>query len=168
MKKTRLAARFTAWIALIASVAMLAGCTKPAYTEQESALIVWKTPLLRYADQGFIYKAPAATKVEIYSNGSPLLRLKIDRERICASFWACEPKSRFNAKYLSRYYPPDTLERIFRGEAIFGGINKTLKRNGFTQQIQSPHKYKIDYRVLNNEIVFRDTINEIQLKVIKQ
>jgi len=168
MKNTRLVARFTAGIALTVSVAMLVGCTKPAYMEQESALIVWRTPLLRYADQGFIYKAPAATKVEVYSSGSPLLRLKIGKKGICASFWACESKSRFNAKYLSRYYPPDTLERIFRGEAIFGGIHKQSKRNGFTQQIQSPHKYKIDYRVLNNEIIFRDTINKIQLKVIKQ
>jgi len=165
MKKTRLAVRCAVWAVMIA---LLAACAKPTYTQQDSALIVWKTPLLRYADQGFIYKAPAATKVEIYSNGTALMRLKIDREHICASFWACESKSRFNAKYLSRYYPPDTLERIFRGEAIFGGINKQPKRNGFTQQIQSPHKYKIDYRVLNNEIIFRDTINEIQLKVIKQ
>jgi len=168
MKKTRLVARFTTGITLAVLAAMLVGCTKPAYTQQESALIVWKTPLLRYADQGFIYKAPAATKVEIYSNGSPLLRLRIDRERICASFWACESKSRFNAKYLNRYYPPDTLEHIFRGEAILNGINRQSKRNGFTQQISSPHKYKIDYRVLNNEIIFRDTINQIQLKVIKQ
>ena len=165
MKRTKLAARFTTWMA---SIALLTSCTKPTYTQQESALIIWKTPLLRYADQGFIYKAPSATKVEIYSNGSPLLRLKIDKKNICASFLACEPKSRFNTKYLSRYYPPDTLERIFSGEAIFGGINKQPKRNGFTQQIGSPNKYEIDYRVLNNEIIFRDTINQIQLKVIKQ
>ncbi len=161
MKKVKLTA-------VVSAAVLLAGCTQPEYDRQESALIIWKSPLLRYADQGFIYKAPTRTKVEIYTNGTPLLRLKIDQKQICVSFWACVEKARFNAKYLSRDYPPDTLERIFRGEAIFGGLHRMSLRNGFTQQIESPERYKIEYRVFKNETVFRDTINKILIKVIKQ
>ena len=153
---------------VLAAIVVLAGCVRPEYTQQESALIIWKSPVLRYADQGFIYKAPGRTKVEIYSNGTPLLRLKIDQKQICVSFWACVEKARFNAKYLSRDYPPDTLEHIFRGEAIFGGLHRVSQRNGFTQQIESSARYKIEYRVFNNEIVFHDTINKILIKVIQQ
>jgi hypothetical protein len=146
----------------------LQGCSEPKYTQEQSAFIVWKTPSLRYADQGFIATSPAEVKAEIYSSGQPLLRLRIGKSRICASFWACLPKSSFNARFLSRYYPPETLEQILRGQPIFGGIQIERKRNGFTQKIYVPKKYKIDYQVLNNQIVFRDTINEILLKVNKQ
>jgi len=155
-------------IVVLVALWMLGGCAEPQYLKQESAYIVWKTPTLRYADQGFIYESPTGVKVEIYSSGQPLMRLRIDRTHICASFWQCLTKAQFNTRFLSKEYPPDTLERIFRGEPIFGGEQIARGRNGFTQMLYRPHKYKIDYRVLNNQIIFRDTINEIQLKVIKQ
>ena len=155
-------------IVFLVALWMLGGCAEPQYVKQESAYIVWKTPTLRYADQGFIYESPTGVKVEIYSSGQPLMRLRIDRAHICASFWQCLSKAQFNAQFLSRYYPPDTLEHIFKAEPIYGGEQIERGRNGFTQILYRPHKYKIDYRVLNNQIIFRDTINEIQLKVIKQ
>ena len=46
------------------------------------------------------------------------------------------------------------------------GLEKN--RNGFTQTIVKEDKYDIHYSVLNNEIIFRDTINAILIKVKKQ
>ena len=143
------------------------GCGDPAYTQEEGAYIAWKTPAIRYADQGFIYKSPTDTKIEIYGNGQPLMQIRIDKEHICTSFWQCFSKEKFNERFLSKYYPPDTLERIFRAEPIFGGDRIKHKGDGFVQMLNHPHKYKINYQVLNNQIVFRDTINKIQLKVRK-
>jgi hypothetical protein len=160
--------QITKIVVTLALLLGIEGCTEPKYTQEESAYIVWKTPTLRYADQGFIYESPTGVKVEIYSSGQPLMRLRVDRTHICASFWQCLSKVQFNTQFLSRYYPPDTLEHIFKAEPIFGGEQIERGRNGFTQMLYRPHKYKIDYRVLNNQIIFRDTINEIQLKVIKQ
>ena len=159
---------FVKHILFLAIVWGVTGCHQPSYREQEGAFIIWKSPQLRYADQGFIYKAPNATKVEIYSSGTPVMTLEIGTTSVCANFWACVSKSSFNAKYLSPYYPDDTIAQIFRGEAIFDGVRKQRTRNGFTQQLSKPGKYHIDYKVFNNKILFHDTITQIEIKVIRQ
>jgi len=48
------------------------------------------------------------------------------------------------------------------------GEGMVQKRNGFTQTIVKVGKYDISYSVLNKRVIFRDTINKIQIKVIKQ
>ncbi len=146
-------------------VLWIAGCGEPAFQMQESAYIVWKSPALRYADQGFIYYGDGMTRLEIYGNGEALMRLDIGTERVCSSFLSCLPLGRFNAKVLSAYYPENLLAHVIKGEKIFGGKGMAVTRNGFTQKISQPGKYKIEYRVLNNETVFHDTINDITIKI---
>ena len=144
------------------------GCAEPSYTKQNSAYMVLKTSAFRYADMGFIYENSNEVKAEIYSSGQALLTLKIEKNSVCMSRLQCMSKNSFNAEVLSSDYPQDIIENIFRGKPIFGGENMTKKSNGFTQKIKNPGKYNIEYSVLNNEIIFRDTINEILIKVIKQ
>ena len=96
------------------------------------------------------------------------MRLKIDGNSICMSRFKCMSKKRFNQELLSAHYPDDTLENIFRGKPIFAGKALNKKRNGFTQKIKKSHAYQIEYSVLNNQTFFRDTINQIVIKVIKQ
>ena len=146
-------------------VLWMAGCGEPSFQTQESAYIVWKSPTLRYADQGFIYHGDSLTRVEIYGSGEALMRLDIAQESICSSFLSCLPLQRFNAKVLSAAYPEHLIAHIFNAEKIFGGEGIYLTRNGFTQKISKQGKYDIDYRVLNNETVFHDTINGITIKI---
>jgi hypothetical protein len=77
-------------------------------------------------------------------------------------------KSAFNKEVLNSMYPEDTLENIFRGRKLFNGVGMETKGNGFTQKIIKNDKYNIDYSVLNNQIIFHDTINSILIKVKKQ
>jgi hypothetical protein len=77
-------------------------------------------------------------------------------------------KRSFNHQVLSAYYPDTILDDIFRGKPIFENKNLQRNRNGFTQTIINKNKYNIHYTVLNNEIIFRDTINDILVKVKKQ
>jgi hypothetical protein len=147
---------------------VLFGCAKPSFKTEESAYIVWKTPSFRYADQGFVYKAPKRMRIEIYGSGQELMRLDIEEEKICSSFLACTDKGTFNEKMLSRWYPESILEDIFSGRAIMNGEGMTPNRNGFTQNIRHGKKYEIHYSVLNNTVIFRDTINKIFIKVVKQ
>jgi len=144
------------------------GCAEPDYSQEESAYIVLKTPAVKYADMGFIYENAHEVKAEIYGNGQALMTLKISGGSVCMSRLQCMSQNAFNRAVLSRYYPDDTLEKIFRGEPILDAKNKRTKSNGFTQHIVNQGKYDIEYSVLNNHIQFRDKINQILIKVIRQ
>lgn len=146
----------------------IGGCAEPKYDRENSAYIVLKTPALKYADMGFVYENGSSVKVEIYGSGQVLMRLRISKDSVCMSQLQCLSKNAFNAQVLNSNYPPDTIENIFRGKTVLNGSGINTKSNGFTQKIKKPGKYNIQYSVLNNEIVFRDTINKILIKVIKQ
>ena len=147
---------------------LFVGCTAPNYEKENSAYIVLKTPTFKYADMGFVYENKEEVKVEIYGSGQALMTLKVSKGSVCMHRLQCMSKEAFNTQVLSGAYPPDIIENIFRGKPIFEGVNMTKKSNGFTQKIKKTGKYRIEYAVLNNQILFHDTINEILIKVIKQ
>ena len=151
--------------ALLFGMLMINGCGQVPVMKQKSAFIVIKTPVMRYADQGFVYQSSDEVKAEIYGNGQALLRLQIDKSHICTGAFSCLERETFNRRMLAAVYPADTLERVFRGKPLFDGQGVTEKRNGFTQKLFKPGKYDILYHVLKNETVFRDTINHIVIKI---
>jgi hypothetical protein len=144
---------------------LMSACTPKEYTRQQSIFIVFKTPTFKHADLGFIYENDKEIKVEIYGVGQPLLSLEISQSSVCMSLLECMSKVRFNKMVLSENYPQSILENIFIGKSIFGGESLTKTSNGFTQSIRKTNKYNIKYSVLNNQIHFRDTMNNILIKV---
>ena len=155
-------------ILLIMVSFLFSACAPKEYVEQNSALIIFKTPTFKYADMGFIYENEKEIKVEIYGSGQALLSLEISESAVCMSALECMNKSAFNKEVLSSLYPEDTLENIFRGKRVFNGAAEKSEGNGFTQKIVKKDKYNINYSVLNNQIIFHDTINAILIKVKKQ
>lgn len=155
-------------IAVLGMSFFFSACGTQPYKSENAALIVFKTPTFKYADMGFVYENSSEIKAEIYGSGQALMSLTITRDSVCMSRFACMPKKQFNQQVLSAVYPDNILDDIFRGKVIFGGQNLKKNRNGFTQNISYLNKYKIEYSVLNNDIVFRDTINDIVVKVKKQ
>ena len=147
---------------------LLSACSPKEYVKQNSAYIMFKTPTFKYADMGFIYENEEEIKIEIYGSGQALMSLEISETSVCMSLLECMGKSAFNKEVLSGMYPEDILENIFRGKPLFNGIGLEKKGTGFTQKIVKKDKYNIDYSVLKNEIIFRDTINTILIKVKKQ
>jgi len=147
---------------------LLSACTPKEYVEQNSAFIMFKTPTFKYADMGFIYENEEEIKIEIYGSGQALMSLEISETSVCMSLLECMGKSAFNKEVLNSLYPDDILENIFRGKPLFNGTGLEKKGTWFTQKIVKKDKYNIDYSVLNNEIIFRDTINTILIKVKKQ
>ena len=143
-------------------------CAPKEYVKQNSAFIMFKTPTFKYADMGFIYENKDEIKVEIYGSGQALMTLEISETSVCMSLLECMSKRSFNKEVLNSMYPEDILENIFRGKPIMYGEGLEKNRNGFTQKIVKEDKYNIHYSVLNNEIIFRDTINAILIKVKKQ
>ena len=144
---------------------LLSACTTKEYTKQESVFIVFKTPTFKHADLGFIYENNEAIKVEIYGSGQALMSLNISNDTVCMSLLECMNHQSFNKNILFSGYPDGIIGNIFRGKEVFLGKNLTKTRNGFTQKIMKEGKYNIDYRVLNKQILFRDTINDILIKV---
>ena len=146
-------------------VLLLSACTTKEYAKQDSVFIVFKTPTFKHADLGFIYQNSDEIKIEIYGSGQALMSLNISNENICMSLFECMSPKSFNKTILTSLYPDEILDHIFRGKEIFMGENVTKMRNGFTQTIVKQGKYSIDYSVLNKQILFRDTINNILIKV---
>jgi hypothetical protein len=143
-------------------------CGTQPYLKENSAFIVFKTPTFKYADMGFVYENNSEVKAEIYGSGQALMSLRVSGDSVCMSLFACMSRKKFNQQVLSSAYPDTVLENIFRGKPVFSGQNMKKTRNGFTQNIVKQNKYNIHYSVLNNEIIFRDTINKILVKVKKQ
>lgn len=144
------------------------GCVQGSYERQTSALIVFKTPTFRYADMGFVYQNNDMLKVEIYSSGKPVMSLKVFKDQVCMSTLECMSAERFNAQLLSHYYPKTLLKDIFAGNTIFEKEGYVQSSNGFTQKVFQSGKYDIEYTVLKRETSFRDTINNILIKIKKQ
>ena len=157
--------RYRKSLCLFFVLILLNSCTTKEYEKQESVFIIFKTPTFKYADLGFMYQNNDEMKIEIYGSGKALMTLKISSEDVCMSFLACMSKKHFNKKVLNQTYPEDIIENIFRGKPIFNAKGLMKKRNGFTQNIVEPHKFNIRYSVLNKEIMFHDTINNISIKV---
>ena len=153
---------------ILGLVFFLSACGSQPYLKENSAFIVFKTPSFKYADMGFIYENNSEVKAEIYGSGQALMSLTISGDSVCMSLFACMSRKEFNQQVLSVAYPDMILEHIFRGKPLFSGQNLKKTRNGFTQNIVNQNKYNIHYTVLNNEIIFRDTINKILVKVKKQ
>jgi hypothetical protein len=154
---------------LLATASIILGaCSSisPSPTPQKSLFVVWKSPSLKYADQGFLYIQPNKLKFEIYSSGQPALKLSIVSTQICTGP-LCMSKKSFNAKYLSKYYPQDTLESILLGKPIFGGQNMQKTSDGFTQHIKSAN-YDINYKVSNSSIEFIDRVSNVIIKIKNQ
>ena len=144
---------------------LFTSCINKNYSKQESVFIVFKTPTFKHADLGFIYENKDEIKVEIYSSGQAIMSLLVSDNSICMSLFKCMNKKSFNQQVLSAHYPETLLENIFRGKPIFKGKNMVKVRNGFTQKLMKKDKYNINYNILNKQIIFRDTINDILIKV---
>jgi len=153
---------------LLGLIFFLSACGNQPYLKENSAFIVFKTPTFKYADMGFVYENSSEVKAEIYGSGQAVMSLRISGDSVCMSLLACMSKKKFNQQILAADYPDMVLEHIFRGKPVFLGQNMNKTRNGFTQNIVKPNKYNIHYSVLNNEIIFRDTINKILIKIKKQ
>jgi hypothetical protein len=76
-------------------------------------------------------------------------------------------KKSFNAKYLSKYYPDNTLENILMGKPIFNSKNLQKTSSGFNQNIKSSN-YNIKYKVSDNYIEFIDRVSNVIIKIRTQ
>jgi hypothetical protein len=143
------------------------GCTNTPYLQEDSAFIVWKSSVLRYADMGFLYQNKDEVKLQIYSNAQSVMSLRVTQDYICMSSLECMSKRDFNQKVLSGSYPKNILTNILKAQPIFGKKYIKYTQTGFIQEIKKQNLYTIKYKVSKNRVEFVDSYNHIMIKIIK-
>ena len=151
----------------VAILYFLGGCSLMNEPRKSTPVfVVWKSPSMKFADQGFLIDDKERTKLEVYASAQPVADLSITKDMVCSGMM-CMDKSEFNKKYLSSSYPDTMLEDILHGREIFGGKNlKKEKNGGFSQKIKS-NNVDIEYLVSGNEIGFVDKKNAITIVIKK-
>jgi len=138
------------------------GCAVKTYKTNETKIITFKTPQLRFNDLGYIRSSDDEVQVELFSAGQAVGRFEIG-VLVCLAK-GCMSKSAFNKDYLCADYPDDTMANILLGRKIFGGRNFIENETGFGQYIRN-EKYDITYRVTAEEIYFKDKINAVLIRI---
>ncbi len=147
-------------------LSLIGGCSYFNEVRKSTPLfVVWKSPGMKFADQGFLVEDKDRTKLEVYASAQPVADISITRSMVCSGMM-CMSKKEFNKKYLSSAYPDTLLENIIHGRKIFDGKNLQKEKNGFSQKIKSD-KYNIEYIVEGDETGFKDDKNGITI-IIKR
>ncbi|WP_201351922.1 hypothetical protein [Hydrogenimonas urashimensis] len=139
------------------------GCVFKTFESPRSALIVIKSPTLKYADQGFVYRGKKRIKVQVYASGRAVFELTIGR-RVCVNR-GCMSEEEFYRKYLHVSYPKGTLAAIFSKRPIFDGEGLSEENGRSVQRIYEPDKFDIIYAFGSGYTRFKDRINHIIIKM---
>ncbi len=142
------------------------GCSNKQVLTSESYTILFKSKKFKFYDSGFINQHNNSLKVQIFGVGTPVLDMDIYDKSICLN-GNCFEKEVFNNNYLNNSYPKETMQNIILAKPIFNSQN--LEKNGknFTQKIYQKEKFDITYKVNSNEIYFKDSLNNILIKIRK-
>lgn len=149
------------YLTLLATLFFTA-CSVTNYQHTQTKLIIIKSPLIKFADVGYIRNSDKSISLELFTAGQRVEEITINH-LICVS-QGCMSKSGFNEEYLSAEYPDDILQNILLARPIFSGENMVKTADGFEQKIDA-QKIQITYRVSANVTYFKDRKNNIILKI---
>ncbi len=144
----------------------LVGCAGRYYEEPQPALIVLRSPVLKYADMGFVYRGKRSIKVQIYGAGRPVFTLTAGK-RVCVDS-GCMSEKEFYKKYMHTDYPAGTLAAIFSKRPIFGGEGLEEEGDKRVQHIEEEGKFDIIYTFDSTSARFRDRLNHILIKITER
>ncbi|WP_428738161.1 hypothetical protein [Sulfurimonas sp.] len=149
---------------LVASLLLvfIYGCSVQP-TIKKSKIVVFKTKQIKFSDVAYLTKSDDSVEIDLYVAGNAFKKISIDG-MVCVDREGCMRKSSFNEEYLSSAYPDDLLKNVFLGKPIYEGRNLHKTANGFEQNI-SDNGVDIAYKVEENQIYFKDTINKILIKI---
>ena len=67
-----------------------------------SAVVIFKTPFMKFYDKGFINKYDNYINLQIYNSGNLALNLNIYKDEVCKSTFECMSSNEFNKKYADK------------------------------------------------------------------
>lgn len=141
---------------------LLTGCSTKNYEHTQSKIVIIKSPLIKFADQGYIRHTNNNVSLELFIAGRRIQRIDINH-LICVDD-GCMTKNGFNDDYLSSNYPDNILQNILLSRPIFDSINLIKIDDGFEQRIVNEN-VEILYRVTSKVTYFKDKKNKIIFKI---
>ena len=138
------------------------GCSLKEFNHTESKIIIIKSPMLKFADVGYIRNTDKYVQLELFMAGKSIKKIDINN-MICVDE-GCMSKSSFNKEYLNENYPDDFLQNLLLGRPIFNSKNYRKTYDGFVQNIIDRH-VNITYRKTNKSLFFKDRKNKIIFKI---
>ena len=142
---------------LLVILLLFSGCAIKRPTISQPVAFVFKTPNLKIAATGFLYKN-SHIKLQGYSGANPIFTLLLTK-RVCIND-RCMSYESFNKLVLSPTYPPQLIRNILLAKPIFNGKNLQKSQRGFEQRVDS-----ILYRVKDRVVYFKDKKNAILIKI---
>ncbi|WP_139471081.1 hypothetical protein [Campylobacter armoricus] len=140
----------------------LSSCALKNKTQSQGVYVVLKTPYIKFADYGFLYKGKKITRLELYNASKALFELKID-DKICIN-GVCYAKLSFNEKFFNYKYYEGFLHDLIYKKPIFYEKNKQATSCGFTQKIVSKN-YDIFYEVCNGYMSFSEKKSKVKFSM---
>lgn len=150
---------FILWVSFF-----ILGCAPKTYERNESRFILIKSPLLKFADLGYIRSNSDEVRADLFVVGTLVQSIEIST-LICVNE-GCLTKSAFNKEYLNASYPDDLLVNVLLGRPIFDKASLQVTDTGFRQELISPD-YNIVYKVESGNIFFKDSQNRLKIKIEK-
>lgn len=95
------------------------GCSHKKPIVSKSTIIIFKTPIMKFYDKGFVTTYNDHIHLQIFNTGILALDLKIYSDKICQSTFKCIDSDKFNNQYLSNKYPTDFLYKLFIQDKIY-------------------------------------------------
>ena len=141
---------------------LILGCAPKSYEKNESRFILIKSPLLKYADLGYIRSNQNEVRADLFIAGNLVQSIEIST-LICVNE-GCLTKSAFNSEYLNVSYHDDVLLNVLLGRPIFDKASLQITELGFRQELKSTD-YNIIYKVENGSILFKDSLNRLKIKI---
>lgn len=141
----------------------MGGCSVKQYSISTPKVITIKSPKLKFSDTGYIRYEGDAVEVELFTAGVAVEKISID-DKVCVSA-GCMSEEAFVKEYLYEAYPRDTMRRVLQGEPIFGGLGKDETCGGTVYQFIRNDDMDIMYRRKGNEILFKDRLNSLMIKI---
>jgi hypothetical protein len=98
---------------------LLGGCRYKQPIINQSATIVFKTPIIKLYDKGFITHYDNYIHLQVLNIGKVILNLEIYEDKICEGILQCISAKEFNTKYLHRSYANNFMYNLFKKDKVY-------------------------------------------------
>ena len=94
------------------------GCSQKQPKLVQSATIIFKTPVMKFYDKGFVTHYDDYIHLQILNLGKVVLDLEIYEDEICQGSLQCLSGKDFNAKYLNKNYKDNFMMNLFKKDKV--------------------------------------------------
>jgi len=107
------------YIKIVFFIFLFVGCSYKQPQLKQSATIIFKTPLMKFYDKGFVTHYDKYIHLQVLNLGKVVLDLEIYKNKICQGTFQCLSGKDFNAKYLNAKYEDNFMFELFSKNKVY-------------------------------------------------